>query len=84
VNFFDLQRSYKDAYPDKLVSFEFDEKCYRLIEIILSNGKPNDIHHCECDKVKVSVEGILPQYIPILPHRFSMTVEYAKNLINSK
>ena len=70
--------------PGKKVDFEFDDNCHRFIEVVFTDGKPNDVHHVECHKVKVTVEGQEPIYMPIVPHRITTTYEAVKNYINSK
>lgn len=84
MDFFQAQDLFNKMHPGKKVSFEFDEKCQRVHELIYTDGIPNHIHHIENNKVKVTVEGQEPVYISILPHRECATWDYMKKLINSK
>lgn len=82
MNFFETQDFFKTINPGKNLSFDFDHKCHRIHELIYTDGKPNPIHHVENNKVKVTVEGQDPIYVPIKPHRQVYTWEAIKNMIN--
>ena len=82
MNFYEAQDFFKQMHPGKTINYEFDEKCHRVREIIYTDGVPNEMHHIENDKVKVTVEGMASVYVPIAPHRECCTWEYMKNLIN--
>jgi hypothetical protein len=69
MNFFEAQDFFKQMYPGKEMKFSFDQKCHRFYEIVITDGKPNPIHHVENNKVKVEVSGMDPIYVPIQPHR---------------
>jgi hypothetical protein len=84
MNFFQVQDLFKQLHPGKKVSFEFDEKCHRQHEIIYTDGIPNPMHHIENNKVKVSVEGLAPIYVDIIPHRECCTWDQMKKMILSK
>jgi hypothetical protein len=85
MNFYEAQDFIKTLYPGKNSSFEFDEKCHRKYEVIITDGSVNISHHIECNKVKANVEGILdPIYIPIAPHRLSVFWSDIKKCINIK
>lgn len=84
MDFFQCQDTFRQMYPGKNISYEFDENCHRIYEIVLTDNIPNPFHHCESHKVKVMVEGMNPIYVPIQPHREVFTWEYMKNLINKK
>lgn len=84
MNFFEAQDFFKKMYPDKQINYEFDDQCHRLHEISYTNGLPHPIHHIECNKVKVTVEGLPSQYVPIQPHRYTVSWSDLKNYINTK
>lgn len=84
MNFYETQDMFKQIYPGKQISFEFDDKCCRVHEIIYTDGLPNEAHHIENNKVKVTIEGMDSIYVPILPHRQVCTWSHMKNLIASK
>jgi hypothetical protein len=84
MNFYEAQDFFKKLYPDVLVSFEFDEKCHRFYEFVMTDGLPNDMHHIECHKVKVTIPGMPIQYVPIQPHRLTCDWNYMNGLISSK
>lgn len=84
MNFFQAQDFFKKLYPGKNIFFEFDDKCHRFHELVFTDGKPHSLHHIECDKVKVTVEGNVPIYVDIVPHRFNLEWEEIKKIINSK
>lgn len=84
MDFFEAQEFFKSQYPGKQVSYEFDDNCHRQLEIIHTDGKPHMVHHVECRKVKVNVEGQASFYAPISPHRMNTTWAAAKAYVNSK
>ena len=69
MDYFELQEFMQAANPGKKIFYEFDENCHRIIEIVLTEGKPNLAHHVESRRVKVTVAGSDPVYVPITPHR---------------
>lgn len=81
MDLFEAQEFFKNMYPGKEISYEFDDKCYRTHEIILTNGKPNPVHHIECNKVKVMVQGQQSTYVPILSHRMVCSWEDMKKRV---
>lgn len=81
MDYFEAQEFFKQAYPGKQISFDFDDNCIRQIETIYTDGKMHISHHVECRKLKVTVDGILPIYVPILPHRMHMTSSQIKKKI---
>lgn len=84
MDFFSAQDFFQKLYPGKDIKYEFDEKCHRKHELIYTDGIPNPVHHVENDKVKVTVEGSDPIYVPIAPHRECYEWEAIKKIINSK
>lgn len=84
MNYFQIQEFFKEMYPEKEIKFEFDHKCHRFHELVYTDGVPNKVHHVENHKVKVTIEGQNPVYVPILPHRECYTWEAIKEIINSK
>lgn len=83
MDYFEAQELFNNMYPDKKITYEFDEKCQRFHELVYTDGIPNPVHHIENNKVKVSVEEMDPMYIPIAPHRECCTWSHIKALINS-
>lgn len=69
MDYFQVQDFFKKLYPNNQITFELDKKCIDQAEIKFTNGKPNPIHHVEYRKVKVTVQGLDPLYIDIIPHR---------------
>ena len=84
MDFFQAQEFFAKMYPGKTIGYEFDDTCHRTIELVHTDGLPNLIHHVECNKVKVNVEGMEPIYCPIQAHRFNTTWMAAKAYINAK
>ena len=84
MDFFQAQDFFKQMYPEKKMNFEFDDTCHRILEVIYTNGNPNMIHHVECNKVKVNIDGMEPIYCPIQPHRFNTSWAAAKRYLNEK
>lgn len=84
MNLYEAQDFFKKTYPGKKISFEFDEKCHRVHELIYTDGNPNVVHHVENRQVKVTVEGMDPMYVPIDPHRETYSWADIKRIINSK
>lgn len=84
MDFFQAQDFFKQMYPNKQITFQFDESCHRFHEIVYTDGSPNLIHHVENHKVKVTVEGMDPVYVPILPHRENFGWAKIKEMVNAK
>lgn len=84
MDFFEAQDFMKKMYPDKAITFEFDEKCQRLHELVYTDGIPNEIHHIQCEQIKATVDGMEPFYIPIKPHRLSVSWDFMKSMLSSK
>ncbi len=75
---------FKGMFPDKQISYEFDDNCHRTLEFVLTDGLPNIVHHVECNKVKINIEGMPSQYVPIKPHRLGYSWSDMKKMINNK
>lgn len=84
MDYYEAKDFVKTMHPGKEVKFEFDEKCHRIHEINYVNGSPGIFHHVENNKVKVTVDGQDPFYIPIIPHREAYSWAAIKDMINSK
>lgn len=84
MDLYEVQEMIASQFPDKNVTFEFDESCHRFIEIVVTDGLPNVVHHIENNKVKVNVEGIYSFYLPIQPHRMNFTWTAIKELLGKK
>jgi len=84
MDFFQAQDFFNQMYPGKEIKYEFDEKCHRVHELIYTDGKPNQYHQVENNKVKVTVEGQEAVYVSIMPHRETFSWDAIKNVINSK
>ncbi len=84
MDLFQLQDFFKNMYPEKLITYEFDEKCQRVHELIYTDGKPNEYHHVEYNKVKVTPDKLDSIYVDIAPHREVFTWDAIKQIINSK
>jgi len=84
MNFYEAQDFFKNMYPNNLVIFEFDDFCHRVHEITYTDGKPDEMHHIECNKVKVTVQGmdINPIYVPIKAHRLICCLKDIKEFLN--
>jgi hypothetical protein len=78
MNYFEAQEYFKKAYPGKNITFEFDDKTIRQIECIYTDGNLHPVNHVEHQKLKVTVEGAEPVYIPIMPHRECWSADKVK------
>lgn len=83
MNIYEAQDFFKNMYPEKKITFDFDLKCIRQIEIIQTDGFPNLLHNIEYQKLKVSIEGMEDLYVPILPHRMGIQWDVLKKHVNS-
>ncbi len=81
MNFFEAQEFFKKMYPDKLVSFEFDDNCIRQIECIYTEGQLHPINHVEYNRVKVTPQYQPSIYVPIQSHRSNISVSVVKSKI---
>lgn len=84
MDFYEAIEFFKGMFPDKQITYEFDDKCQRSLEIIHTDGLPNVVHHIECNKVKINIDGIPPQYVPIKPHRLGCSWASIKKMVNDK
>lgn len=82
MNYYEAQEFMNKMYPGKKITFDFDSLCVKQIEVMHTNGLPNQMHHIEFQQVKVSVEGMDPIYMPIAPHRGTMPWKYTRDMIN--
>jgi hypothetical protein len=78
MNFFEAQEFFKKMYPDKLVTFDFDDTCIRQIECIYTDGQLHPMNHVEYNRVKATPLGMASTYIPIAPHRAIVTAATVK------
>ena len=83
MDFFQAQDFFKQMHPGKNISYDFDVNCIRQLEIIHTEGSPNPIHHLQYEKLKVTVAGMPPVYVPIAPHRACIEWKEVKKHINS-
>lgn len=84
MDLFEARDFFQSQNPGKNINFEFDDNCHRFCEFVMTEGNPNLIHHVECRKVKVTVDGQNPIYVPIKPHRLNVYWSDLKNLIMNK
>lgn len=73
MDFFSVQQFFTNMFPGKSIAYEFDKTCIRQVEISMTDGLPTVLHFVEFQKVKVSVEGMAVQYLPISAHRASLS-----------
>lgn len=81
MDYFQVQEFFQQANPGKQISYDFDDQCIRQIESIYTDGKMHIVNHVQYQKVKVSVEGMSPVYVPIAPHRMLVTAANLKNKV---
>lgn len=84
MDLFQAQDFMKEMYPSKDISFEFDDNCHRIVEMVFTNGSPHLMHHVECNKVKVNIPGEPSRYVPISPHRITTTLNALVQYLSSK
>ncbi len=84
MDLYQAQDFFKQMYPNKEIKFDFDDICHKFYELSMTDGVPNLVHHCECNKVKVIVEGIEPIYVPIQSHRLCIEHNFMCDLIAAK
>jgi hypothetical protein len=84
MDFFQAQEFFNEMYPGKELTYEFDDTCHRTCEIIFTQGKPNLIHHIECNRLKVNISGESSKYVPISPHRMNTTWAAVKKYMGNQ
>lgn len=84
MDLYELQEMLNTQNPDKKFTLEFDPICQRVIEIVLTDGSPNVVHHVEHNKVKVTIDGMQPYYFPIQPHRVNYTWSAIQSILQGK
>ncbi len=81
MNYFEAQETFKKMYPDKNIAFDFDDNCVRIIECIYTDGELHYTNHIQYEKLKVSVDGMNPIYVPIQSHRMLIDADMLKSKI---
>lgn len=81
MNLYEAIEFFSRANPEKNVLCNFDKKCIKTIELTFTDGNLNEIFHVENNRLKVSVEGSDPVYIPIQSHRFCCEASKIKDYI---
>jgi hypothetical protein len=69
MDFIELQQMIAKLFPDKKASYDFDSHCMRMINICMTDGVPHLYHQMEFNRVKMTIEGMDPQYVGIQAHR---------------
>lgn len=82
MDYYQTQSFFKEMFKGQKVSFEFDDKCIRKLELIYSEGKMHIDNHIEYQKVKVTTENFTPFYVPIQPHRMIAPVSFVKDKVH--
>lgn len=82
MNLYEAEDFFKNLYKDKKITYEFDMNCLKQMEIVHTDGLPNEIGHVEYKKVKVIVEGMDPVYMPIAPHRGCIEFKEIKDYVS--
>jgi len=82
MDFYSAQQFFANLFPGKKISYHFDKLCLRQLECVFTDGMPNVYHHVEFNKVKVDVEGMASQYIPIDSHRANISWASFKDVIS--
>lgn len=82
MDFFSAQKFFADMFPGKKISYTFDQSCVRQLECVMTDGLPNVLHHIEFNKVKVDVENMSSQYVPIDAHRANISWASFKTVIS--
>lgn len=84
MNLFETEEFFKNMYPGKKITMEFDDKCHREINFIFTDGAAHGVNHIAFNKVKVTVEGMPSQYVPIQNHRACTSWNELKRYITSR
>jgi hypothetical protein len=75
MDIYQVEDLFKKIYKNKKVEISFDPLCVKTIEIGFLNGVPNEVHHLEFDRVKVTVDSAEDNYVDIMPHRDVMSFD---------
>lgn len=81
MNLYETEEFFKKMNPGKEVKLSFPAECHRQYEIVMTDGIPNEYHHCECHHVMVEVEGEKPVKVPIMPHRLTLKHAWFKSVV---
>lgn len=84
MDLYQAEEFFKNLYPSKKITMEFDQNCHREINFIFTKGSAHGINHIAFERVKVSVEGMEPQYVPIAPHRICASWNELKKFITTR
>lgn len=81
MNLFEAQEFFNKMHKGKEIKYEFDNMCMRQIEIVHSDSLPHLVNHVEYHKLRVTVEGEEPLYLPIAPHRMGISFAEIKKYV---
>ena len=81
MDIYEAQEFFKQMNPGKQITFEFDANCIRFIECVHTDTEMHENNHVEYRKLKVTVQGNDPIYVPIIPHRMIIKADDVKNHI---
>lgn len=84
MNLYEAKEFFAKMYPDREITWTFDDKCHRRHEINYTDGVPHQVHHVENYQVKMTVEGLPSMYVPIAPHRECYGWKDMKNMLSKK
>ena len=82
MDLFQAIEFFQQLHPGKEIQINFPVDCFRQIELIHTNGKPNVMHHIECHHVEVIVDGTQKHKVPIKPHRMTVPISEIRKMID--
>lgn len=84
MNLIELQQMMTKSFPEKNIMYDFDYNCGHIINICLNDGVPHLFHQVEFNRVKMTIEGMEPQYVGIQANRVPCTWTDIQKLIEEK
>jgi hypothetical protein len=84
MDLIELQQMMTKSFPEKKIAYDFDYNCGRVINICMTDGIPHLFHQIEFNRVKMTIEGMEPQYVGIQAHRVSFTWVDIQKIIQEK
>lgn len=82
MDLFQAIEFFQGMHPGKKIEVNFPMSCFRQIELVHTNGKPNIMHHIECHHVEVTIDGTQKHKVPIKPHRMTVPISEVRKMID--
>lgn len=81
MDIFKVKELMQSVHADNIVDVCLDKDCVRKIEIMMTDGKINPLHHVEFQKCKIKLKDGSESFAEINGHRENMSLEDIKKMV---